>query len=158
MWRTLREYTQFHAPLRVNMFAMKETEFSPKRHWLWLAGIFALAIATAAIGPRWSVRAQATPHLSGDDYAEILQLYFKYPITLDSGDAEAYADLFTDDGSFQNNVGRAALIAFVKGRAATTVRHAPLTPIITATPEGAKGTVMNLFIDVAQTPAVITRV
>src|ERR1700755_1159047 len=77
--------------------------------------------------------AQTAPKLSGEDYQEILQLYFQYPLTLDNGDAEGYANLFTEDGSFQNNVGRAALIAFVKGREATTVRHAPLTPIITAT-------------------------
>ena len=124
----------------------------------WLAGICIAAILAIGIGPAGSVRAQTKPRLSGEDYAEILQLYFKYPIILDSGDAEGYADLFTEGGSFQNNVGRAALIAFVKSRPATTVRHAPLTPIITATPEGAKGTVMNMFIDVAKTPAIITRV
>lgn len=125
---------------------------------LWLACICFIAVFVTVIGFGRSVRAQTTPRLSGEDYAEILQLYFKYPITLDSGDAEGYANLFTDDGSFQNNVGRAALIAFVKNRAKTTVRHAPLTPIITATPQGARGTVMNMFIDVAQMPAVITRV
>ena len=105
-----------------------------------------------------SAHAQTAPRLSGEDFQEIMQLYFKYPLTLDSGDAEGYANLFTDDGSFNNNVGRAALIAFVKNRMPTTVRHAPLTPIISATPEGAKGTVMNMFIDVAKQPAVITRV
>ena len=99
-----------------------------------------------------------TPSLSGDDYAEILQLYFRYPLVLDSGDAEGYANLFTDDGSFNNFQGRQALIDFVEGRAPTTVRHAPLTPIITATAEGASGIVLNLFVAVAQTPAVITRV
>ena len=126
---------------------------------LWpLAGACLVAILVAAIGLGRAARALPGPHLNGEDYAEILQLYFKYPITLDSGDAEGYADLFTDDGAFQNYVGRAALIAFVKNRPKTTVRHAPLTPIITATTEGAKGTVMNLFIDVSKMPAVITRV
>jgi len=104
-------------------------------------------------------RAQsAAPALSGEDYAEILQLYFRYPLVLDSGDAEGYADLFTEDGSFNNFEGRQALIDFVNGRQPTTVRHAPMTPIITATPEGASGTVLNFFVDVAQMPAVITRV
>jgi hypothetical protein len=97
------------------------------------------------------------PKLSADDYAEILQLYFKYPLALDSGDAEGYAALFTQDGSFGNSVGRAALIAFVKNRKPSTVRHAPLTPTITATTTGASGTVLNLFIDVGQTPPVVTR-
>ncbi len=123
----------------------------------WLAGI-SVAVFGTVIGSGLSARAQTKAGLSGEDYAAILQLYFQYPITLDSGDAEGYANLFTADGSFQNNVGRAALIAFVKNRPATTVRHAPLTPIITATPDGAKGTVMNMFIDVAKMPAVITRV
>jgi hypothetical protein len=105
-----------------------------------------------------SGRAQAPARLTGEDYAEILQLYFTYPIALDSGDAEGYANLFTDDGSFGNRVGRAALIDFVRTRAKSTVRHAPLTPMITATPDGARGIVMNMFIDVGQSPAVITRV
>lgn len=98
------------------------------------------------------------PSLTGDDYAEILQLYFRYPVALDSGDAEGYANLFTEDGSFGNRVGRQALLEFVRGRSASTVRHAPLTPVITRTAEGATGIVLNLFVDVAQTPAVITRV
>lgn len=100
----------------------------------------------------------SAPSLTGDDYADILQLYFRYPVALDSGDAEGYANLFTDDGSFGDRVGRQALLEFVRGRAASTVRHAPLTPVITATADGATGMVLNLFVDVAQSPAVITRV
>lgn len=118
-----------------------------------------LALATfllcAASG---SAAAQKAPSLSGDDFTEILRLYFQYPLLLDSGDAEGYADLFTADGSFNDRKGRAALIDFVKTRPATTVRHAPLTPVITATAEGANGTVLNLFVDVAPMPAVVTRI
>ncbi len=104
-------------------------------------------------------QAQSNPHrLTAEDYAEILQLYFKYPLLLDSGDGEGYADLFTEDGSFGSRVvGREALIEFAS-REPRTVRHAPLTPLITPTAEGARGVVMNLFIDVSQSPAVITRV
>ena len=102
--------------------------------------------------------AQTTPRLTGEDYAEILQLYFKYPMVLDSGDAEGYANLFTDDGSFGNRVGRAALLDFVRTRKPSPIRHAPLTPLITPTAKGASGVVLNLFIDVSQTPGVITRV
>lgn len=116
-------------------------------------------MVACVLGLAWPVGAQtgASP-LTGDDYAEILQLYFRYPVALDSGDAEGYADLFTDDGSFGNRVGRQALLEFVRGRSASTVRHAPLTPVITPTAEGATGSVLNLFVDVAQTPAVVTRV
>lgn len=128
------------------------TRFRPRRV------VFLPLVLVALVGVLTPAMAQTTPKLSGDDYAEILQLYFKYPIALDSGDAEGYADLFTEDGSFGNRVGRQALIDFVKGRSASAIRHAPLTPMITATPEGANGMVLNFFIDVAQTPAVITRV
>lgn len=118
--------------------------------------LMALAIVASVVCP---ARAQTTaPELTAEDYAEILQLYFKYPLALDSGDAEGFANLFTEDGSFGDRVvGREALLAFAS-REPRTVRHAPLTPIITATPEGARGVVLNLFIDVSQQPAVITRV
>ena len=96
--------------------------------------------------------------LTAEDYAEILQLYFQYPLLLDSGDGEGYANLFTEDGSFGDRVvGREALIEFAT-REPRAIRHAPLTPIIIPTAEGARGIVMNLFIDVSQSPAVITRV
>jgi hypothetical protein len=117
---------------------------------IMLAVVLAACLASSA--------AAQAPALSGDDYAEILQLYFRYPLVLDSGDAEGYADLFTADGSFNTFQGRQALIDFVEGRAATTVRHAPMTPVITATADGASGVVLNFFVDVAEMPAVITRV
>lgn len=118
-----------------------------------------LLVGSASFSPVVrAVSAQSTvPRLTADDYADILQLYFKYPIAIDSGDAEGYAALFTPDGSFNNNVGHDALIAFIKNRQPSTVRHAPLTPAITPTATGASGMVLNLFIDVAQTPAVVTR-
>jgi hypothetical protein len=115
----------------------------------------AIALAFTFASP---ASAQTTKPLSGDDYAEILQLYFKYPIALDNRDAEGYANLFTDDGVFNTNVGRKALIEFVSSRPKVSLRHAPLTPMITATPEGASGAVMNLFVDAATTPPAITRV
>lgn len=118
--------------------------------------LLVLAASTASLTAAFGQT--PAPRLTADDYAEILQLYFRYPLLLDSGDAEGYAALFTEDGSFGNRVGRQALLDFVRTRPQSTVRHAPLTPIITATPEGARGVVMNLFIDVAQMPAVVTRV
>jgi hypothetical protein len=118
-----------------------------------------VVVVACVVGLAAPVHAQTeAPSLTGDDYAEILQLYFRYPVALDNGDAQGYANLFTDDGSFGNRVGRQALLEFVRGRSASTVRHAPLTPVITATADGATGVVLNLFVDVAQTPAVITRV
>lgn len=130
-----------------------------RRKILAFSVVTGLVVLFGVVGRSIPVAAQDQARtLTGSDYAEILQLYFKYPIALDSGDAEGYANLFTDDGSFGNRVGRQALIDFVKGRAASTVRHAPLTPMITPTAEGARGVVLNLFVDVAQAPATITRV
>src|SRR5262245_31407327 len=115
----------------------------PKRRHVLLAATLLLVTGVALVS---ALSAQVPLRLTGEDYAEILQLYFRYPMLLDGGDADGYADLFTGDGSFNNNIGRAALIAFVRGRTASTVRHAPLTPMITPTPEGAKGVVLNLFV------------
>ena len=117
------------------------------------------AIMALVVGLACPALAQTgVPALTGEDYAEILQLYFRYPVALDSGDAEGYANLFTEDGSFGDRVGRQALLEFVRGRSSSSVRHAPLTPLITPTADGATGMVLNLFVDVAQSPAVITRV
>ena len=116
-----------------------------------------LIVATAVLASATYPALAQSPKLTADDYAEILQLYFKYPLALDSGDAEGYAALFTEDGSFGNNKGREALLAFVKNRQPSTVRHAPLTPTITATAAGANGSVLNLFIDVGQNPPTVTR-
>lgn len=105
-----------------------------------------------------SLHAQIKPSLSSDDFTEILQLYFQYPLILDSGDGEAFADLFTEDGSFGDRVkGRQALLEFAT-REPRNIRHASLTPLIIPTENGAKGVITNLFIDVSQEPAVITRV
>jgi hypothetical protein len=75
---------------------------------------------------------------------------------LDSGDAEGYAALFTPDGSFNNNVGRDALIAFVRGRNAAGMRHINTSLVITPAPDGARGAVYNMFLNVEMTPPVIT--
>lgn len=97
--------------------------------------------------------------LSGEDYIEILQLYSKYPLTLDSGDGEAFADLFTEDGAFGTiAVGREALIAFANRGAGSARRHAPLVPMIIPTEEGAMGVVTNLFLDMSQNPPVVSGV
>ena len=119
---------------------------------------FAAFIAVIAVATASPASAQAAPRLTGEDYAEILQLYFTYPMVLDARDAEGYADLFTPDGTFNDNAGRAALVSFVRSRPASGLRHAPLTPMVIATPEGAKGSVISLFVDASQNPPTIPRV
>jgi len=126
-----------------------------KRSTLFL---FILGLACAV-----SARAQsAAPKLSSEDYAEIMMLYAQYPLMLDSGNAEGYANLFTEDGSFGDRVvGRAALMEFAGSRTLESSagrRHVHMTPVITPTAEGATGTVMNFFIDVSSNPPAIQSV
>ena len=51
--------------------------------------------------------------LTSQDHDEIRQLYARYAHTIDTGDAEGWADTFTVDGVFGNAHGRAALVEFV---------------------------------------------
>ena len=70
--------------------------------------------AAAAVAPQPVPRpADAPTRLSADDYAEIHQLYARYPYAFDGGTNEGkdYADLFTADGTFVNAIGD----QFVKG-------------------------------------------
>ena len=71
-----------------------------------------LAIAAAAamlVGASW-----AADTLSAQDYFEIQQLYARYNIAIDSGDAEGWAATFTPDGVFNTFSGHDALVGFIK--------------------------------------------
>ena len=114
--------------------------------------LFALSIALVPAG-----QARENPGtLTTQDYVEIQQLYARYVHAIDSGDAEGYAALFTPDGSFNNNVGRDALVAFIRNRTASGMRHINTSLVITPTPEGARGAVYNLFINVDTNPTTVT--
>ena len=57
----------------------------------------------------------AEEELTADDHAQIHQLYAKYVQAIDFGEAIAWADTFTPEGSFGDSVtGRDALIAFAE--------------------------------------------
>jgi hypothetical protein len=117
----------------------------------FLVGIVvAIAIAGAA-------HAQTRPGmLTTQDYVEIQQLYARYVHAIDSGDAETYAALFTPDGSFNDNIGHDALVAFIRNRNGAGVRHINTSLVITPTAEGAAGAVYNMFLNVAANPPAIT--
>jgi hypothetical protein len=71
-----------------------------------------LAIAAAAamlVGTSW-----AADTLTAQDYFEIQQLYARYNIAIDSGDAEGWAATFTPDGVFNTFSGHDALVGFIK--------------------------------------------
>ena len=73
---------------------------------LWLSA-FAAGVLLAG------TCAAASP-LSAQDYFEIQQLYARYNIAIDNGDAEGWAATFTPDGAFNTMVGHDALVGFVK--------------------------------------------
>lgn len=68
-----------------------------------------------------------------EDRDEILQLLYRYNHAIDSGDAEGWADTFTEDGLFEGPVpgglrGRAQLVEFASG--VSGIRHMVLNPLV----------------------------
>jgi len=115
---------------------------------LLLTFLFGAAVSYAQEGRQGSLTAQ--------DYAEIQMLYARYNHSIDTGDIEGYVALFTPDGSFNNNSGHEGLRTFMKNRNGGTRRHWNTNLLITPTPEGAKGAVYLMFVDVGMKPPAIT--
>lgn len=111
----------------------------------------AIVVLTVA-GATWLSAQGKNASLTTQDYIDIQQLYARYNHTLDSGDAEGYAALFTPDGAFNANVGHDALVRFVKNRTAGDLRHWNTNLLITPTSEGAGGTVYLMFLNVSTRP------
>ncbi|MGE3510132.1 MAG: nuclear transport factor 2 family protein, partial [Vicinamibacterales bacterium] len=110
-----------------------------------LAGVAAMVIGGASL-----VYAQGGGSLTPQDFVEIQQLYAKYNWALDSGDSKGYADTFTPDGVFNNNVGREAIIKFADGFAkglGSHVRHWNTNLLITPSATGASGKVYLVLVD-----------
>lgn len=97
---------------------------------------------------------QSPPELSWQDHVEIQALYATYAHSLDSGDAEGWADTFTgdgvllmvaagaDEGARLRIAGRDGLTAFAAGAYeanAGDMRNWQSQAMITATSEGAEG-------------------
>jgi uncharacterized protein (TIGR02246 family) len=83
--------------------------------------------------------------LSYEDRVAIDALLAGYAFAFDSGDGEAFADLFTPDGSFDNvgvatMTGRQELVEFVKERyvQAPGVRHFTANVLVEADGDGAR--------------------
>ena len=121
---------------------------------LAVAALGALAIGLVSVGS-----AQSKSRLTGDDYIEIQQLYSRYNMAIDTGDAEGWAATFTKDGVFNTSVGHDALVQFIHDwrdkMGGANRRHWNSNLAITPTPEGANGAVYLLLVDVGQKPPVI---
>jgi hypothetical protein len=119
-----------------------------------------LAAATLALGSFTLSFGQRKSSLTADDYIEIQQLYAKYNIAIDSGDAEGYAATFIPEGVFNTFNGHDALVGFIhRWRDAMkggNMRHWNTNLAITGTPEGASGSVYLLLVDVSAKPPAIT--
>lgn len=103
-------------------------------------GIGVLSMMVVAGTAATSIAQEAT--LTADDYVEIEQLYARYNQAIDSGDAEAWAGTFTEDGTFGNSVGHDALVEFAQGfheNQEGHARHWNANLVITPTDEGADG-------------------
>jgi hypothetical protein len=118
-----------------------------------------LGVALAALAAAGPVYAQSGS-LSTQDYIDIQQLYARYNIAIDAGDAESWAATFTPDGVFNTFSGKEALLGFVRSYAGkmngTNRRHWNTNLLITPTPEGASGTVYLFLLDVSVRPPAIT--
>ena len=102
---------------------------------------------------------QTAGSLTAQDYIDIQQLYARYKEAIDSGNAEAYADTFTPDGTFNTYKGRQGLLEFMaawSGRMnGGNRRHWNTNLVITPTAEGANGSVYLMLLDVGVRPPVI---
>jgi len=94
----------------------------------------------------------AAGKLTTQDYIDIEQNYSKYYHTIDSGDAEGWADTFTDDGDFNGTIGRAAVIESRRRAGPAKTRHVVSNLLITPTAEGANGTLYVFIFDPQEVP------
>ncbi|MCY3844737.1 MAG: nuclear transport factor 2 family protein [Acidobacteria bacterium] len=96
-----------------------------------------LAVSLGAVAPALA------EELTAEDHAQIHQLYARYVQAIDFGEAVAWADTFTPEGSFGDAVtGRDALIAFADDyheENGDAPRHWYGALVLTPTAEGAEG-------------------
>jgi len=115
-------------------------------------------VVLGAIAAFFVQRSNAAGTLTTQDLLDIQQVYSRYYQTIDAGDSEGWADTFTPDGVFNTNTrGRDALIeSNRRGGTKRPLRHWHSNLTITPTPEGAKGSVYVLQIDITSKPPSIS--
>jgi SnoaL-like domain len=120
--------------------------------------IAAAAMTMTLVTLAWSQ--QKKSGMTADDYMEIQQLYSRYNMAIDSGDAEGWAATFTPDGVFQTFNGHDALVGFIntwkERMKGGNMRHWNSNLAITPTADGASGAVYLLLVDISAKPPAIT--
>ena len=117
-----------------------------------------LLVLLALVTAGWIYTAYGTTSTSAagtlttQDYIDIEQNYARYYHTIDAGDAEGWADTFTDDGDFNGTKGRAALIESRRRAGPAKTRHVVSNLMITPTAEGAKGSLYVFIFDPQEVP------
>lgn len=103
---------------------------------------------------------QIAMKLTTQDYNDIQQLYARYNLAIDTGNAEGWAATFTPDGVFNNtNKGHDALVQFIKDwrekRDGANRRHLNSNMVLTPTADGANASIYLLLLNVGVRPATI---
>jgi hypothetical protein len=115
--------------------------------------------AFLAAGIMFAGASGATDALSAQDNFEIQQLYAKYNIAIDSGDAEGWAATFTPDGVFNTFSGHDQLVNFVKNWReklnGATRKHWNNNLQISGNSKEASGYVYLMLVDFSTKPASI---
>jgi len=107
-------------------------------------------------------------HITAEDRFAIQDLYARYCYTVDQGDAEGWADTFTDDGKriYDDNpgapgragrtfTGRAALVELQSAPRALRVRHWHGSPVLTDRGDYLESVVYGMVIDISQDPPAV---
>ncbi len=99
-----------------------------------------------------TTRAQSKA-LTTQDYLDLQQLYARYNVAIDTGDAEAWAATFIPDGVFNTtNRGHDQLVQFIRNwrgnRNGANLRHWNSNLAFSATPAGAAGSCYQMLLNV----------
>ena len=118
-----------------------------------------MLLTAFAAGLMFAAGSEAAGSLSAQDYFEIQQLYANYNIAIDSGDGEAWAATFTQDGVFNTFAGHDALVGFVKmwreKLSGATRKHWNNNLRITGDGKQASGYVYLMLVDIGTKPVSI---
>jgi hypothetical protein len=115
-----------------------------------------LLLSVLAAGIMFAGTCAAAGELSAQDFFEIQQLYARYNNAIDSGDGDAWAATFTQDGVFNTFVGHDALVNFVKTwrekLGGATRKHWNNNLQITGNSKEANGAVYLMLVDFSTKP------